>query len=172
MPDSVETNVSYSLGNLQYFSNDTHTIHPPKLVAKWDDSSFLTAYTGSGFQSGDLHVSLYRNKEEFNQNDEAVFRVHVRERYPTRTFSTTSNYLKTGYFTTASYYSIRDAYTEQEVIPFDNAYTKMSADSDGMYFKIYMKGLQPERYYRVLFKHVNNEGTTIYDDDYYFKVVR
>ena len=172
LPDSVETNVSYSLGNLQYFSNDTHTIHPPKLVAKWDDSSFLTAYTGSGFQSGDLHVSLYRNKEEFNQNDEAVFRVHVRERYPTRTFSTTSNYLKTGYFTTASYYSIRDAYTEQEVIPFDNAYTKMSADSDGMYFKIYMKGLQPERYYRVLFKHVNNEGTTIYDDDYYFKVVR
>ena len=41
-----------------------------------------------------------------------------------------------------------------------------------MYFKVYMKGLQPERYYRVLFKHINNDGTVIYDDDYYFKVVR
>jgi hypothetical protein len=41
-----------------------------------------------------------------------------------------------------------------------------------MYFKIYMKGLQPERYYRVLFKHVNNEGTIIYDDNYHFKVIR
>ena len=48
----------------------------------------------------------------------------------------------------------------------------MSADNDGMYFKIYMKGLQPERYYRVLFKHTNNEGTTVYDNNYHFKVVR
>ena len=35
-----------------------------------------------------------------------------------------------------------------------------------------MKGLQPERYYRLLFKHINTEGTTIYDNKYYFKVVR
>ena len=41
-----------------------------------------------------------------------------------------------------------------------------------MFFKLYMKGLQPERYYRVLFKHINDDGTIIYDDDYYFKVVR
>ena len=41
-----------------------------------------------------------------------------------------------------------------------------------MYFKIFMKGLQPERYYRLLFKHTNNDGTTVYDNDYYFKVVR
>ena len=114
----------------------------------------------------------YHGKEQYNQNDEATFRVHVRDKYPTRTFSTTSNNLDTGYFTTTSYYSIRDAHTEQEIIPFDDNFTKLSADSEGMYFKIYMKGLQPERYYRVLFKHVNNEGTIIYDDNYHFKVIR
>jgi len=48
----------------------------------------------------------------------------------------------------------------------------MSADSEGMYFKIYMDGLQPERYYRLLFKHKNNEGTIIYDNNYHFKVIR
>ena len=48
----------------------------------------------------------------------------------------------------------------------------MSADTEGMYFKIYMKGLQPERYYRLLFKHINDEGTTIYDNNYHFKVIR
>ena len=68
--------------------------------------------------------------------------------------------------------SIRDAYSEEEIIPFDDNFTKMSADAEGMYFKIYMKGLQPERYYRLLFKHVNNDGTTIYDDNYIFKVIR
>ena len=41
-----------------------------------------------------------------------------------------------------------------------------------MFFKLYMKGLQPERYYRILLKNINDEGTTIYDDKYFFKVVR
>ena len=171
-PKTIEENTSASFGELQYFSVDTHTIHPPKLVFKWDDSSFPSAYTGSSKQSGNLNVSLYRNQEEYNQNDEAIFRIHVRDKYPVRQFASSSNYLNTGYFTTASYYSVRDAHTEQEIIPFDTSYTKLSADNEGMFFKLYMKGLQPERYYRVLFKHINNDGTKIYDDKYYFKVVR
>ena len=122
--------------------------------------------------TGELNVTLYRNKQEYNQNDEALFKIHIRDKYPTRTFTTTSNYLNVGYFTTSSFYSIRDAATEEEVIPFDDNFTKLSANADGMFFKLYMKGLQPERYYRVLFKHINDDGTIIYDDDYYFKVVR
>ena len=41
-----------------------------------------------------------------------------------------------------------------------------------MYFKIHMNGLQPERYYRLLFKHTNNDGTTVYDDNFHFKIIR
>ena len=169
-PDSVETNTSNSFGEMKYFSVDTHTIYPPRLTFKWDDSTHNKQ--SSAKQSGELSVSLYRNQEEYNQNDEATFRIHIRDKYPTRQFASSSNFLNIGYFTTSSYYSVRDAHTEQEIIPFDNNCTKLSADSDGMYFKIYMKGLQPERYYRVLFKHTNNEGTKVYDNDYYFKVVR
>ena len=169
-PDSVEQNTSSSFGEMKYFSVDTHTIYPPKLAFKWDDS--VHGLQSSAKQSGELNVSLYRNKEKYNKNDEATFRVHVREKYPVRQFTSSSNYLNPGYFTTSSFYSIRDAHTEEEVIPFDNNFTKLSADSEGMYFKIFMTGLQPERYYRVLFKHTNNEGTTIYDNKYHFKVVR
>ena len=169
-PDSVEQDTSGSFGELQYFSLDTHTIYPPKLTFKWDDS--LHNSQSLAKQKGDLDVSLYRNQEEYNQNDEAFFRIHVRDKYPTRQFTSSSNFLNVGYFTTSSFYSIRDAHTEQEIIPFDNNFTKLSADSDGMFFKIFMKGLQPERYYRVLFKHTNNDGTRIYDNNYHFKVVR
>ncbi len=169
-PDSVEENTSSSFGEMQYFSVDTHTIYPPKLCFKWDDSIHTKQSTSK--KSGSLNVTLYKNKQEFNQNDEALLRIHVRDKYPNRTFSTTSNYLNVGYFTTSSFYSVRDAYTEEEVIPFDDDFTKMSADDKGMYFKLYMNGLQPERYYRILFKHKNNDGTTIYDNDYHFKVVR
>ena len=168
--NSIESNASSSFGELQYFSSNTHTIYPPKLCFKWDDS--IHNFQSSAKTSGELSVSLYRNQKEYNQNDIATFRVNVRDKYPTRTFVTSSNYLEVGYLTTSSFYSIRDAHTEEEIIPFDNNYTKMSADSEGMYFKIYMRGLQPERYYRILFKHKNNEGTTIYDNNYYFKVIR
>ena len=175
LPETVETIVSHSLGNLQYFSLDTHTIHPPKLTFKWDDSITHTSQSALNPKiiiSGSLAVSLYRNKEEYNQNGVATFRIHVRDKYPTRTFSTTSNNLGVGYFTTRSLYSIRDAHTEQEIVPFDIGSTKLSSDAEGMFCKIYMKGLQPERYYRLLFKDTNDEGTTVYDNDYYFKVVR
>ena len=63
-PDTIEENVSASFGELQYFSVDTHTIHPPKLCFKWDDSVFIDTATGSAKQSGELSVSLYRNHQD------------------------------------------------------------------------------------------------------------
>ncbi len=168
--DIIENNVSSSKGALNYFSTDTHTIYPPKLTFKWDDSEH--GFNANAKTKGELNVSLYRNKKEYNQNDEALIRLHVRDKYPTRQFTSSSNYLQPGYFTTSSYYSVRDAHTEEEIIPFDNNFTKLSADNEGMYFKLYMKGLQPERYYRILFKHINNDGTEIFDNNYHFKVVR
>jgi hypothetical protein len=35
-----------------------------------------------------------------------------------------------------------------------------------------MNGLQPERYYRILFKTTNDFGTVVFDNNYHFKVVR
>ncbi len=168
--NAVEINTSSSRGTLSYFSVDTHTIFPPKLTFKWDDSEH--GFNASAKTKGELNVSLYRNKEKYNTNEEALFRLNVRDKYPNRTFVTSSNYLNPGYFTTSSYYSIRDAHTEEIIIPFDDEFTKLSADTEGMYFKIYMNGLQPERYYRLLFKHINDDGTEIFDNNYHFKVVR
>ena len=169
-PDSIEANTSQSIGALQYFSIDTHTLFPPKLTFKWDDS--VHNFQSSAKTSGDLEVSLYRNYKEYNIKDEAIFRIHVRDKYPTRAFSTTSNNLTTGYFTTSSFYSVRDAYTEREIIPFDTQNTKLSADSEGMFFKLFMNSFQPERYYRILFRHQNDDGIRTYDNNYIFKVIR
>ena len=169
-PNSIEINTSGSSGEMQYFSVDTHTIYPPKLNFKWDDSIYNA--TDNIKTSGDLNVILYNLKKEYNQNEEAYLKIHIRDRYPTRTFVTSSNFLDTGYFNSTSYYSIRDGHTENEIIPFDDTFTKLSSDGDGMYFKLNMKGLQPERYYRILLKHINNDGTTIYDNKYIFKVIR
>ncbi len=178
-PQTAEEFTSGSYGDLKYFSSDTHTIYPPKLAFKWDDSTInITTVNGEIFRSTailpneGLNVSLYNSKKEYNINEVATFRLHIREKYPTRQFTTSSNYLEPGYFKTTSYYSIRDAHTEEIIIPFDDNYTKLSADSEGMFFKLYMNGLQPERHYRILLKSTNDFGTTIFDDNYHFKVVR
>ena len=169
-PKVTEDNPSASFGELQYFSVDTHTIYPPKLTFKWDDSVY--SHSGTTLSSGDIFLSLYNNKGEFQRKSKQRFRLTTRKRYPDRTFVTSSNYLDTQYLPETSYYSIRDAETDEVIIPFDTSYTKLSADSEGMYFDLFMEGLQPERYYKLMFRSDNNDGIQIFDENYYFKVIR
>ncbi len=169
-PEPTECDASASFGELQYFSADTHTIYPPKLTFKWDDSSY--SHSGTTLTSGDIFLALYNNKAEFQRKSKQRFRLTTRKRYPDRAFVTSSNYLDTAYLPTSSYYGLRDATTDEIIIPFDTNYTKLSADNDGMYFDLFMEGLQPERYYKLMFRVDNNDGINIYDEDYYFKVVR
>jgi len=168
-------------GELNFFSRDTHTIYPPYLDISWDDSVYqpvgpegvvnLTDANARIKRTGECYVTLRNNKQEFKTIEEPTFRLNVRELYPTRKFVTTSNYLDVNYFTSESYYSLVDYATEETVIPFDQN-TKLSADSEGMYFKMYMNGLQEERYYKLLFKHENNDGIRVYDEDCYFKIIK
>jgi hypothetical protein len=51
--------------------------------------------------------------------------------------------------------------TNEFVINFDTQYTQISSDSRGNYFDIYMSGLEPERYYKVLIKTEINGSTLI-----------
>tara|TARA_R110002153_G_scaffold41578_2_gene118567 strand:+ start:3775 stop:4902 length:1128 start_codon:yes stop_codon:yes gene_type:complete len=156
-------------GTLNFFSLDTHTIYPPYLDLSWDDSSYITG-SGTVLTSGDIYMTLRNNKQEYRTVEERTFRLNVRPLYPTRKFVTTSNYLDVNYFTSESYYSLIDYATEETIVPFDD-HTKLSADAEGMYFKLYMNGLEPGRYYKLLFKHNNNDGITVHDEDCYFKVV-
>ena len=160
-------------GELNFFSVDTHTIFPPYLDISWDDSLYDTgsATDNNIIKTGETYVTLRNNKEKFRTSEEYKFRLNVRELYPTRKFVTSSNFLDVKYFTSKSFYSLVDYATEDVLIPFGRE-SKLSADAEGMHFKLYMQGLQEERYYKLLFKHENNDGIQVYDDDYYFKVVK
>ena len=162
----------FGFGELQYFSSNTHTIYPPKLTFKWDDSSYTNYGSSVTLNSGDIFLSLHNNKAKFQRKSKQRFRLTTRKRYPDRTFTTSSNYLETSYLPETSYYSVRDAETDEVIIPFDTSYTKLSANSEGMYFDLWMEGFQPERYYKIMFRIDNNDGINIHDEDYFFKVVR
>ena len=59
------------------------------------------------------------------------------------------------------------------VVDYDENFTKISCDSLGNYFDVYMNGLEPERYYKFLIKSILSDGETVVSDsNYNFKVIR
>ena len=156
----------------KYFSANTHTIYPPCLEIRWDDSIYSTG--SLSVISNNLFVpSLGNNKGEFQQDSVQRFRINVRDKFPARVFQTSSVYLNNKALPSTSYWSIKDLDSEEIVVDYDTTYTKISCDTSGSYFDIYMNGLEPERYYKLLFKTVlTNSETVVSDNNYYFKVIR
>ena len=160
---------------LKYFSHNTHTIYPPCLEFKWNDSvinTTLSNITGSVASGDNIVIKIRGNKGRYTDEGKQRFRLHVRPKYPTRTFTTSSNYLDNYVLPAESYWGLRDENTEEMVVEFDTTYTKLSADNTSNYFDMYMGGLQPERHYRILIKSVLDGSTSIIDEDLVFKVVR
>jgi hypothetical protein len=157
---------------LKYFSDNTHTIYPPTLEFRWNDSSYITGSL-TVFTSSLCAVTMWNNKAEFQQDSVQRFRVNTRDIYPSVAFRTSISYANTKALPSSSYWSIKDLDTEEIVVDYDTNYTKISCDSSGNYFNVYMNGLEPERYYKVLIKSVFPNGeTTVFDENYIFKVIR
>ena len=75
--------------------------------------------------------------------------VAARKRYPVKTFTNKlSDYLTPYYLPSSSYYQIKDAESEETIIPYDS-YTQLSYDANGNYFMLDTAGLPVERYFKV-----------------------
>ena len=167
------------LGNLKYFSRETHTIYPPKLEVVWDDSKWTTGSL-TPLSSTDLErlkVYFKNLRTEYKEGSVTKLRLVGRELYPTTAFATTPSELSVKYLPSSSvFYSVKDADTEETIIPYGTG-SVVSCDSTGNYFNLWMNGLQAERNYRFCVKVVSGSGTTdeqtnFYDDDFEFRVVR
>ena len=157
---------------LKYYSVDTNTIYPPQLEFRWRDYSLYSPSTSSIVNTKQIKLSLDDNQGEFQPSSINRFHVNVSPLYPTRSYQITSSlFTGTNYLPTSSYYAIKDLATNEFIINFDTQYTQISSDIRGNYFDVYMSGLEPERYYKILIKTEIDGSTLILDDDYYFKVI-
>jgi hypothetical protein len=165
---SFEFDRSYTY-TFNFFSRDTNTIYPPYLEFKWNDSVFTPGSTPI-LNTEELNIAVSNNKNIFYDKEYVKFRVYAREKYPPRNFSLSTLYKYNKILPEESYYSIIDLNTNLKIIDFDSSATKLSADVTSSYFNLYMNGLEPDRYYKIQIKSIINEGTYIFDDDYYFKI--
>ena len=149
-PEEIEID-SNSFIDLKYFSVDTHTIYPPCIELRWDDSHYFPV--GSNYVLNDqITITLANSPGTFKKGSIYKFRTAVRETYPTRQFTTSSVYLNSLYLSQDSHWAIQDVKTNEMIVDFDDKYTKISADNVSNYFYMHMNGLEVERYYRILIK--------------------
>ena len=170
LADNLEFNTTSSI-RLKYYSVDTNTIYPPYLDFKWDDSTYSTGSL-SVLSNNISTINITNNTGKYTDVGKQRFRISAKPKYPVRTFTTSSIYLTNYALPSGSYWGIRDENTEEMIIDFDTKFTKISCDSQGGYFDMYMDGLQPERYYRILIKTTLDGSTTVVDNQNIFKVVR
>lgn len=169
LEDALDFNTGLPI-RLKYFSRDTNTVYPPILELKWDDSVYSTTLP---LLTTDLAtIRLSNGKSTYRVNTKQRFNLAVRPKFPERQFSTTSIFSVNYRLPQNSYWAIKDEFTEEMVVDFDEMATKVSADSKSSFFNIYMDGLQPERYYRVLIKTEVNGSQVVMPLEEPFKVVR
>ena len=169
--DNIESS-NETLVSLKFFSSDSNTVYVPKLHIVWDDSTFSTgSLTQISFDNSLVNVRL---NQSYSETEKTKIRISVNEKYPQKTYTTESYYTKNFYLPTSSYYEIRDAHTDEIIIPVNTTGSKISCDANGNYFKLWMNSFQPERFYRVLIKSETDGGdvSRIFDNNYYFKVSR
>lgn len=161
-----------TINSLKFFGTDSNTIYVPRLHVVWDDSSFVT---GSLTQVDDDNLSInVKLKKYYSETEKAKIRIYANAKYPQKTYTTQSYYTKSYYLPSSSYYEVRDAHTDEIVLPFNTTGSKISCDADGNYFNLWMDSFQPERFYRIVIKTETDGGDTvqIFDNNYYFKVTR
>ena len=173
-----------TLGNLKFFSRNTHTIYSPRLEVRWDDhlpctgsnTGSLLQITSSGLADNFLFMKGLR--ESYKVGERVKFRVGARKRYIQKTFSTSVQTAADSFIPEGSgSYAIKDVATDEFIVPFkdkeDVSYTKLSCDSNSNYFIQYLDGFYPDRVYKILLKLKLDDGQEqIFDNDFEFTVKR
>lgn len=156
---------------LWFFSNETNSIYPPYLQIGWDDSVYTTGSLEE-LETTDIEVQVTNLKSEYREKEVERLRLRARPRFPKRRFSTSSIYFDEYLLPPDTQWGIKNENTEEMVVDFSEEFTKVSCDESGPFFDLYMQGLQPENYYRLLLKVPFNGLVKIYDKGNVFKVVR
>lgn len=156
---------------LKYFGKDTNTIYPPCLEFRWDDSQYITG--SSNILTTNQNVIVVKNnKGTYYDEGKQRFFIRSRPQFPTPTFTTSSIYLDNYALPQNTYWGLKDEFSNEMIVDFDPIGTKVSWNGNQSYFDIYMDGLQPERYYRILIKTEIQGSTTIIDNENIFKVIQ
>ena len=168
--ESLE-NDTEDYGIIKFFSKETNTIYQPKIRIGWDDQIFSVG-TLSPLTASDIKIGITNLKKHYKIETTPKLRVFGRELYPVKTFANSFSYNTVKYLPQNSYYQIKDAASDDIIIPFGN-FSKISCDSDGNYILLNLSNWEADRTYKIEFKvDLGNGDIQFFDDDLTFSVVK
>lgn len=142
-------------GLLQFFSKETNTVYQPTLRIGWDDQTFSTGSLTSLGDVDEIIVKPKRLRKEYKRGSVSKIRILGRELYPLKTYGTQFAYSGGNYLPQSSYYQVKDAATDEIIVPFSD-YTKISCDSSGNFINLNLKNWNIHREYYFEFKVTRN----------------
>lgn len=167
---------------LCFYSSETHTVYAPYLELIYDDSvrdlsgCCCDCHPAPVIPVADVSKSIINVKnlkESYYLGDKVRIDLSVCPEYPKRVFTTSSLYADTQECLLSTYWGIRDEYTGEMWVPFDDVGTRLSYDDRGNFFILDTDLLEPERFYRLLFEvDMGNGVRKIYDSKNIFRVTR
>jgi hypothetical protein len=159
---------STNVGNIKFFSGNTHTVFAPKLEVVSVNQTFVTRSL-KPIPNGTVNIVPKNMKEAYTVGEIDKVYLVVRELYPDRKFDATQRYRNAYYLPSESYFRIRDQVADMVLYDFD-AYSAINCDASGSYIILDTSGLEANRYYSLDLK-VKSNGLVFFPEfNYTFKV--
>lgn len=145
-PDTDEDD-NRNVGNIKFFSSNTHTIFAPTLEVVYLDQIF---FTGSlkNIKNSNLSVISQNLKESYTQGEIDKVYFVVRDRFPDKRFDAVQRYRTQYYLPSESYFRIRDEVSDVVLYDFDQ-YSAINCDASGSYMILNTSQFEPNRYYTI-----------------------
>lgn len=167
-PTTSETDTT-RIGNIKFFSRNSHTVHLPCIIAKWNNQSYVTG-TISGSSPYDVIVRPRNLHSKYKIGESIRVNLSVRDRYPQKTFDTVySAWSGDQRLPSSSYFSIVDQQSDVVIIPFDQ-YSPISCDGTNSYIDFKIQSMYAGRYYKLMFKVIDSGYEHVFDNGYIFSV--
>lgn len=166
-PDNDEDD-STNLGNIKFFSSNTHTIFSPKLEIVWNDQTFSTGSL-KPIPNSNVTILPKNIKEAYTQGEVDKVYFVVRDPYPDKRFDEKQRYRNAYYLPSESYYRIRDQVSGIVIQDFDQ-YSAISCDTSGSYFVLDTTDMEIDRIYEIDLKIKKDSLVFFPEFNYTFKI--
>ena len=174
---------SQKINKISFYSMDTHTVYLPELEFVYDDHVYNTSsfypYNISGSVSSslittsDIDIVVKNLKSNYLYETTVRINLMLKKQYQLKTFYENLKSDLIYFINDSLKYSIVDAYTGRDIIPFSD-YSKVSLNgSSGYYFDLPLfGGFMPDRFYKIIFKSTIGGQDVYVDKNYVFKITQ
>lgn len=165
--DSAESDTT-NVGNIKFFSTNTHTIFTPRIEIVQYDQTFSTGSL-KPIETATINIAARNIKEAYTIGETDKIYLVVRDKYPDKRFDAVQRYRNQYYLPSESYYRIRDQLTDTEIFSFDAA-SAVHCDPSGSYITLDTSGLEINRYYDIELKVKTTHRVFFPEFKYTFKI--